>query len=50
VLQKFNDPCNNDSFILDFLRENAKMVTTVALDTVDAFREAITFGRSLYRG
>lgn len=50
IIEKFNDPANNDDFIMDFLRENAKKVTPVALDTVEACREAMGIGRSLYRG
>ncbi|MBL7647753.1 MAG: hypothetical protein JNK74_16340 [Candidatus Hydrogenedentes bacterium] len=49
-VSKFNDPANNDDFIQDFLRENAKKVIPVALDTVESCREAMGIGRSLYRG
>lgn len=49
IIAKFNDPANNDAFIEDFLRENAKKVTPVALETVEACREAMGIGRSLYR-
>ena len=49
IIEKFNDPENTDASIEEFLRENAKKVTPVALDTVEACREAIGIGRSLYR-
>ena len=49
LIEGFNDPANNDEFIKDFLRENAKKVTPIALETVEACREAIGIGRSLYR-
>ncbi len=49
IIEKFNDPANNDAFIEEFLRENAKKVTPVALETVEACREAMGIGRSLYR-
>ncbi|MBI2422515.1 MAG: tryptophan--tRNA ligase [Candidatus Hydrogenedentes bacterium] len=50
IIEKFNDPQYSDDFIEDFLRENAKRVTPVALDTVESCREAMGIGRSLYRG
>lgn len=49
IIEKFHDPANNDDFIQDFLRENAKKVTPVALETVESCREAMGIGRSLYR-
>ena len=49
IIEKFNDPANNDAFIEDFLRENAKRVTPVALETVESCREAMGIGRSLFR-
>ena len=49
IIERFNDPANNDDFVMDFLRENAKKVTPVALATVEACREAIGIGHSLYR-
>lgn len=50
IIQGFNAPENNDDFVREFLRENAKKVTPVALETVEACREAIGIGRSLHRG
>jgi tryptophanyl-tRNA synthetase len=50
IIEKFNDPKNNDESIMEFLRENAAKVTPVALETVENCREAIGIGRSLYRG
>ncbi len=49
IIEKYHDPANNDTSIEDFLRENAKRVTPVALETVEACREAMGIGRSLYR-
>jgi len=49
IIEKFNAPDNNDEFVMDFLRDNAKRVTPVALETVEACREAMGIGRSLYR-
>ena len=49
IIESFNDPAHNDDFIKDFLRENAKRVTPVALDTVERCREAMGIGHSLYR-
>ena len=49
IIEKFNDPSNNRAFIEDFLRENAKKVTPVALETVESCREAMGIGHSLYR-
>ncbi len=49
IIEKFNDPANNDEYIEGFLRENAKKVTPVALETVEACREAMGIGHSLYR-
>jgi len=49
IIERYNDPALNDGFIEDFLRENAKKVTPIALDTVEACREAMGIGRSLYR-
>ena len=49
IIERFNDPANNDDFIQDFLRENAKRVSPIALETVEDCREAIGIGRSLYR-
>jgi tryptophanyl-tRNA synthetase len=49
IIAKFNDPNNSVEFVKEFLRENAKKVTPVALETVEACREAIGIGHSLYR-
>ena len=49
IIERFNDSGNNDDFVKDFLRENAKKVTPVALETVEACREAMGIGHSLYR-
>lgn len=49
IIEKYNDPAHDDAFIEDFLRENARRVTPVALDTVEACREAMGIGRSLFR-
>jgi tryptophanyl-tRNA synthetase len=50
IIEKYNDPANNDEFVMDFLRTNAARVTPIALDTVEACREAMGIGHSLYRG
>jgi hypothetical protein len=39
----------NDDFIIGFLRENAKKVTPIALDTVESCRQAMGIGHSIYR-
>lgn len=49
IIESYNDPAHDDEFIKDFLRENAKRVTPVALDTVERCREAMGIGHSLYR-
>lgn len=49
IIERYNDPALNDEHIQDFLRENAKKVTPIALATVEACREAIGIGHSLYR-
>ena len=49
IIEKFNAPENNDESVIDFLRENAQEVTPIALETVEACREAIGIGHSLYR-
>jgi len=49
IIERFNAPDNNDEFVIDFLRENAKKVTPVALETVEACRAAMGIGLSLYR-
>ena len=50
IIDKFHDPANNDESVIEFLKENAERVTPVALETVEACREAIGIGRSLHRG
>ncbi len=50
IIEKFHAPDNTDEYVMDFLRQNAERVTPVALDTVEACREAIGLGRSLFRG
>ncbi len=49
IIEGYHDPAHNDDFIRDFLRENAKRVTPIALETVERCREAMGIGRSLYR-
>jgi len=49
IIEKYHAPANNEDFIRDFLRENAKKVTPVALETVEACRAAMGIGHSLYR-
>jgi len=49
IIEKYNDPANDETAVEDFLRENAKRVTPVALETVESCREAMGIGRSLYR-
>lgn len=50
IIEGFNSPTNNDEYVKEFLRANAEKVTPIALDTVEACREAIGLGHSLYRG
>lgn len=49
IIEKYHAPDNDDQFVKDFLTENAKKVTPVALDTVERCREAMGLGRSLFR-
>lgn len=49
IIEGFNSPENTDDTVKEFLIENAKKVTPAALETVEACREAIGIGRSLYR-
>lgn len=49
IIERYNDPGNNDDFIMDFLRTNAERVSPVALQTVESCREAMGLGRSLFR-
>lgn len=49
IIEKFNHPDNNQEYVESFLRANAQKVTPVALETVEAVREAMGIGHSLYR-
>jgi len=49
IIDGFNAPGNDDDFVRGFLRENAEKVTPVALETVEACRQAMGIGHSLYR-
>lgn len=49
IIEGYNDPAHNDAFIEEFLRENARRVTPLALETVERCREAMGIGRSLFR-
>ncbi len=49
IIERFNDPANSEAAVEEFLRANAERVTPVALGTVEACREAIGIGRSLFR-
>ncbi len=49
IIERFNAPDNDEAAVREFLCENAKRVTPVALDTVEACRMAIGIGRSIYR-
>jgi tryptophanyl-tRNA synthetase len=49
IIERYNAPTNNDDFIIGFLRENAKKVTPIALDTVESCRQAMGIGHSIYR-
>lgn len=50
IIEGFHRPGNTEESVREFLRENAKRVTPIALETVEACREAMGIGRSLYRG
>ena len=50
IIERFHAPENNEEYIRDFLTTNARRVTPVALETVEACREAMGIGHSLYRG
>jgi tryptophanyl-tRNA synthetase len=49
IIEKYNDPSNTPDSVRDFLGENAKRVTPVALETVEACREAMGIGHSIFR-
>ncbi|MBI4556234.1 MAG: tryptophan--tRNA ligase [Candidatus Hydrogenedentes bacterium] len=50
IIERFHAPDNNDDSVIEFLRENAKRVTPIALETVEAARDAMGLGHSLHRG
>lgn len=50
IIARYQDPQYDDAYIEAFLRDNARKVTPVALETVEGCREAMGIGRSLYRG
>ncbi|MDZ4858095.1 MAG: tryptophan--tRNA ligase [Candidatus Hydrogenedentes bacterium] len=50
IIERYNAPDNTEAFVREFLRENAKKVAPVALETVESVRAAMGIGRSLYRG
>jgi tryptophanyl-tRNA synthetase len=50
IIERYNDPRNSEEHVREVLRENARRVTPVALETVEACREAMGIGRSLFRG
>ena len=49
IIARYNDPANSAPSVEEFLRENARRVTPVALETVEAVRAAMGIGHSLYR-
>lgn len=49
IIERFNAPDNTEEYVREFLAENARKVTPVALDTVEAVRHAMGIGRSLHR-
>jgi tryptophanyl-tRNA synthetase len=49
IIAGFNDPANDEESVRAFLHDNAQKVTPVALETVEACREAMGLGHSLYR-
>lgn len=50
IIDGFNAPDNDEDSVRAFLHDNAQKVTPIALETVEACREAIGLGHSLYRG
>lgn len=50
IIEKFRALKDNDAYITDCLRENAKRVTPIALETIEACRKAMGIGASIYRG
>ena len=49
IIERFNAPDNTEAFVREFLCENAKKVTPIALDTVESCRAAMGIGHSLFR-
>jgi tryptophanyl-tRNA synthetase len=49
IIAAYHAPHNTEATVKEFLVENAKKVTPVALETVESCREAMGIGRSLYR-
>ncbi len=49
IIAAYHSPHNTEATVKEFLVENAKRVTPVALETVESCREAMGIGRSLYR-
>jgi tryptophanyl-tRNA synthetase len=49
IIDRFNSEWNNEDYVRGFLEENARKVTPVALETVEACREAMGIARSIYR-
>ena len=49
IIERFNAPDNDEESVRAFLSENAKKVTPVALETVEACRQAMGIGHSIYR-
>ena len=49
IIERFNAPDNTDEQVTDFLRDNAKRVSAVAIETVESVKEAMGLGRSLFR-
>ncbi len=49
IIEAYHAPDNTPETVEAFLRDNAARVTPTALETVEACREAMGIGRSLYR-
>ena len=49
IIAAYHSPHNTEATVKEFLIENAKRVTPVALETVESCREAMGIGRSLHR-
>ena len=50
IIDRFNDPGNTEESVRSFLHDNAAKVTPVALETVEACRQAMGIGHSIHRG